>query len=87
MSMFIYEREGWPEFRWSNMALSPTHASVRHRQGGLIGRMETLGFPLQSDALLQTLTERVLKSNEIEGETPDKDAAGGRSTSYSLVVA
>ncbi|MBB3836607.1 Fic family protein [Runella defluvii] len=30
--------------------------------------MESLGFPLQEEAILQTLTLEVLKSNEIEGE-------------------
>ena len=71
--MFIYEREGWPKFRWSDEALSAPLAAVRHRQGRLIGRMEALGFPLQSEALLQTLTEDVLKSSEIEGEVLDKE--------------
>jgi len=71
--MFIYERGGWPEFRWRDEALSAPLAAVRHRQGRLIGRMEALGFPLQSEALLQTLTEDVLKSSDIEGETLDKE--------------
>jgi Fic family protein len=71
--MYIHEREDWPEFRWSDEALSARLAAVRHRQGRLIGRMEALGFPLQSEALLQTLTEDVLKSNEIEGEALDKE--------------
>ena len=52
---------------------APRLAAVRHRQGRLIGRMEALGFPLQSEALLQTLTEDVLKSSEIEGEALDKE--------------
>lgn len=73
MSMFIYEREGWPAFRWSDESLSAPLAAVRHRQGRLIGRMGALGFPLQSEALLQTLTEDVLKSSEIEGEKLDKE--------------
>jgi hypothetical protein len=30
--------------------------------------MEGLGFPLQQEAVLQTLTEDVVKSSEIEGE-------------------
>jgi Fic family protein len=46
---------------------------VRHRQGRLIGRMETLGFPLRAEAILQTLTEDVVKSSEIEGEVLDRD--------------
>jgi Fic family protein len=31
-----------------------------------------LGFPLQQEAVLQTLTEDVLKSSEIEGERLDQ---------------
>ena len=46
-------------------------ASVRHRQGRLIGHMEALGFPLRQEAVLQTLTEDVVKSSEIEGEILD----------------
>lgn len=37
-----------------------------------MGRMEGLGFPLQQEAALQTLTEDVVKSSEIEGERLDQ---------------
>jgi hypothetical protein len=42
-------------------------AAVRHRQGRLMGHMESLGFPLREEAVLHALTEDVLKSSEIEG--------------------
>lgn len=71
--MYIYEREDWPQFRWSEAALATRLAAVRHRQGRLIGRMEALGFRLREEAVLETLTEEVLKSSEIEGEVLDKD--------------
>jgi Fic family protein len=48
-------------------------AAVRHRQGRLLGRMEALGFDLRAEAVLQTLTEDVLKSSEIEGDILDKE--------------
>ncbi len=48
-------------------------AELRHRQGKLLGRMEGLGFRLQSEATLQTLTLDVLKSSEIEGELLDAE--------------
>jgi Fic family protein len=35
--------------------------------------MEGLGFQLRTEAVLNTLTEDVLKSSEIEGETLDRD--------------
>jgi Fic family protein len=70
---YIYQNDDWPRFRWNADAISPRLADVRHRQGRLIGRMEALGFPLRSEAVLQTLTEDVLKSSEIEGELLDKE--------------
>ncbi len=51
--------------------LAKSLASVRHDQGRLLGHMEALGFPLQQEAVLQTLTEDVVKSSEIEGEKLD----------------
>lgn len=70
---YIHELKDWPAFRWSQERLADRLASVRHRQGRLIGRMEGLGFRLRAEAVLQTLTEEVLKSSEIEGELLDKE--------------
>jgi Fic family protein len=72
MPTYIHELKDWPTFRWDEGALTQRLASVRHRQGRLIGRMETLGFDLRAEAVLATLTEDDLKSSEIEGELLDK---------------
>ena len=71
ITRYIYDQPNWPKFRWDQEKLSKPLASVRHQQGRLIGRMEALGFPLQQEAVLQTLTEDVVKSSEIEGEKLD----------------
>ena len=73
MPTYIHELQDWPRFRWDEAALAQRLASVRHRQGRLIGRMEALGFDLRAEAVLATLTEDVLKSSEIEGEILDKE--------------
>jgi len=70
---YIYERKDWPKLTWSHERLAGQLAAVRHRQGRLIGRMEGLGFSLRNEAVLQSLTEDVLKSSEIEGEKLDRD--------------
>ena len=70
---YIYQRKEWPKMTWDAERLAGLLANVRHRQGRLIGRMEGLGFSLRNEAVLQTLTEDVLKSNEIEGEKLDRD--------------
>ncbi len=71
MAIYMHERPEWPKFRWDKEALADQLAAVRHRQGRLIGRMESLGFSLRGEAVLQTLTRDVLTSSEIEGEILD----------------
>ncbi len=73
MAWYIHELGNWPDFAWSQERLAERLAAVRYRQGQLIGRMGELGFQLKTEAVLQTLTEDVLKSSEIEGEILDKD--------------
>ncbi len=48
-------------------------AAVRHQQGRLTGRMESLGFDLRQEAVLRTLTGDVVKTSEIEGEKLDAE--------------
>src|SRR5438094_626543 len=71
MAGYIHQLSDWPRFRWDQEALAGPLAEVRHRQGRLLGRMESLGFVLQKEAELETLTLEVLKSSEIEGEKLD----------------
>src|SRR6266566_9464715 len=73
MARYIYQRPNWPKLRWDQAALAAPLAAVRHHQGRFVGRMEALGFTLRSEAMLQTLTQDVVKSSEIEGEILDKD--------------
>lgn len=68
MPVYIYQRPQWPFFQWDQAAIASKLGAVRHEQGRLLGRMESLGFPLQSEANLQTITLDVVKSSEIEGE-------------------
>ena len=71
MINFIHQHPDWPSFQWDRAALAGPLAEVHHRQGRLLGRMESLGFTLQREAELTTLTLEVLKSSEIEGEMLD----------------
>jgi Fic family protein len=73
MTTYIDEQPGWPKFRWSEEKIAAQLTRVRHRQGRLIGRLEGLGFQFKAEAFLQTLTEEVIKSSEIEGEILDRE--------------
>lgn len=68
MNLYIYQQKEWPNFLWDEKQLLPLLGSVRNLQGRLVGKMETLGFDLQNEAVLETLTLEVIKSTEIEGE-------------------
>jgi Fic family protein len=72
MPTYIHERGDWPQFRWSEEKIAPQLLRVRYHQGRLIGHMEGLGFQFKAEAVLQILTEDVIKSNEIEGEILDR---------------
>src|SRR5262245_43573065 len=67
----VYEMDSWPKLRWNEQRLLQPLVNVRHRQGRLIGHMQGLGFSLRREAELQTLTQEVVKSSEIEGQVLD----------------
>ncbi len=71
--IYIHDKPDWPAFQWSADRLATRLAQVRHKQGRLLGRMESLGCTLRAEASLQALTEDVVKSREIEGETLDRN--------------
>ena len=73
MTTYIHQLKDWPRLKWDNAAIVDPLAAVRHKQGKLLGRMEALGFKLRAEAALQSLTEEVIKSSEIEGEILDRE--------------
>lgn len=66
--MYIHERKDWTNFVWDNGKLSPVLATVRHLQGRLLGRMESLGFDFIERATLESLILDVVNTSKIEGE-------------------
>lgn len=73
MNRYIYQHEGWPEFTWDSNRFVNLLSEARNLQGRLAGKMETLGFDLRNEALLDTLTLDITKSSEIEGEFLNPD--------------
>ena len=66
--MYLDEQTDWPRFRWDERKLLAALAEVRQFQGRLLRRMQALGFSLRTEAALQTLTQDVVRTNEIEGQ-------------------
>ena len=68
MKIYIHEHDNWPYFNWDKNEVMLKLGETRNLQGKLLGKMETIGFDLQNEAVLTTLTLDVIKSSEIEGE-------------------
>ncbi len=68
MSKYIHLLKEWPAFKWEDAKIILPLSTVRHKQGRLLGKLEGLGFRLREEASLETLTQDVIKSSEIEGE-------------------
>lgn len=73
MGVFIHQQDNWPNFTWRTDEIVSLLGEARNLQGRLVGKMQSLGFELRNEALLDTLTLDVLKSSEIEGEILDPD--------------
>jgi len=73
MSKYIHLLKDWPAFKWDDEKIILPLATVRHKQGRLLGKLEGLGFRLREEATLETLTQDVIKSSEIEGEKLPSD--------------
>ena len=72
--MYIYRRADWPGFHWDQACRWPTRwLRCGTGRGGLSAGWRRLAFGLREEAVLNTLTQDVLKSSEIEGEILDSD--------------
>lgn len=71
--MYIHNRTNWTDFTWDNKKVLLLLSETRNLQGKLLGKMESLGFDLQNEAMLNTLTLDIVKSSEIEGEILKKE--------------
>ncbi len=65
---FVHQLDDWPRFTWDSRAFVEALTGVRHKQGKLLGRMESLGFDHRAEATLVSLTTEIVKSSAIEGE-------------------
>ena len=70
--IYIYQNTDWHSFRWCGEKIQNLLLEIKKSQGYLLGKMDSLGFDVKNNALLQVLTENIIKSSEIEGQILDK---------------
>ena len=66
---YIWQCPDWPNWRYDLAALATPMAEVSRAQGLLLGRLADVGMALRDQASLAALTEDVVKTSAIEGET------------------
>ena len=71
---YLWQRADWPQWRFDAAALAAPLAQVHHAQGHLAGRMAEVGLAQRDLATLQALTQEVVTTSAIEGDTLDLDA-------------
>ena len=70
---YIYQNTDWHSFKWCGEKITKLLLEIQRAQGYLLGKMDALGFEVKENALLNVLTENILKSSEIEGELLNKE--------------
>ena len=66
--MYLHERKNWWRFQYDNEKILNLLGEVRSKQGLMLGRMSSLGFDFQDEAMLTTMSLELVRSSEIEGE-------------------
>ncbi|WP_053842870.1 Fic family protein [Paracidovorax avenae] len=71
---YVWQRPDWPQWRFDALALAAPLAEVHRAQGHLAGRMAGVGLAQRDQATLRALTQEVVTTSAIEGESLDLDA-------------
>lgn len=66
---YIYEYPNWPDFSWDDQTINLLFGEVRLLQGELMGQMKSVGFSEKEESILTNLSQDIVKSGEIEGES------------------
>lgn len=72
--MYIWQNTDWPKFKWDDLQVTPLLNLVQEHQSRLLGMLSALGFDLQKKTALESMTEDVVRSSEIEGELLNRDS-------------
>ena len=71
--MYIHQTKDWPHFSWDKDAINAKLVNVNKAAGFLAGRLSAIGFDAQMSAAVETLTNDILASSEIEGVVLNSD--------------
>lgn len=65
---YIHDYDNWWQFRYDSHRIMNELGRVRSKQGQIVGRMLSLGYDSQDEAVLSNMSMELVRSTEIEGE-------------------
>jgi len=74
MKQYIHEKLEWPEINYDESLVYSSLVLFYQAQGRLFGKLDALGFDVQNDLLLNVVSDEVVNSSEIEGETLNRSS-------------
>ena len=70
---YLYQREDWPNWRWDAAVVAGPLAELSLTVGKFVGRLSSLGFAMQQNAVHEMLSTEILASAAIEGERLNRE--------------
>ena len=70
---YIYQHKAWPNFQWDSSEIEEILSATSFMLGKFSGRLSTLGFDVQNEAVYETLSAEILNSAKIEGENLNRE--------------
>ena len=70
---YIYQHKNWPDFRWDSAEIASDLEAASFAIGNFLGRLTSIGFSVQNEAVCEMLSTEILNSAEIEGERLNRD--------------
>jgi len=70
---YIYQLKDWPNWRWDAGEVADALAEVSMELGKFLGRLSSIGFAVQKEAVHEMLSTEILESAAIEGEQLNRD--------------
>jgi len=74
MGKYIHEKIGWTEMKYDASVLLDTLVRFYQVHGRLHGKLDALGVDIQNDLILSAVSDEVVDSSEIEGETLNRSS-------------
>ena len=72
--LYIWQSADWPNFKWNEHILNTPLKLAQEQQARLVGMLSALGFDIQNQTTLESITEDIVRSSEIEGELLNRDS-------------